>query len=174
MWFAALIGCGVEVFTFTLSDTFDTVLPGVAAAEDEGVLSLDELVDLDGFGSDALAEAGVGPGDLSHMKIIGLTFSPVAPADADLDFLEAAEVWLSADGLDDVQIASAEASAEGATEIPVALVDVDLAPYVLADGLQVSTFGTGRPPVADTVVRTAITVEVGVTAGAAWSALTGR
>ena len=121
----------------------------------------------------ALAEQGVSEGDISELRILSLVVSIVEPSDADLNFLDTVEVWISADGLDDVRVASKEALPEATTELDVDLDDVDLAPYVLGQGLVVSTLATGEPPTERTTVLTTIEVEVGVTARGAWSQLSG-
>lgn len=174
MWFAALVGCGVEVFSFTLSDTIDGVVPGKDEVIEPELMSLDELVDLDGVVQDALAEIGVEPNVLSHLTLTGLRFALVDPEEGRLDFLESVEVWISNDELGDVKIASEEALPLDQTELAIDVADVNLAPYVLGEGLRVSTFVFGRPPAEDTLVRTFLTVEVGVTAGGIWSQVTGR
>jgi hypothetical protein len=173
-WVALMVGCGFEVFTFTVVDSSDATIEGTDVPSEVDVMSLDELVNLDGVSREALAEAGVEEGDLSHLTILEMSFAVLEPADADLDFLQAVEVWLSTDALGDVQIASEDPLPSGVTEFPADVTDADLAPYVLGDGLTVSTFATGTPPVQDTTIRTTITVEVGVTARGAWSQLTGR
>lgn len=175
MLWASLIGCSFEVFTFTLVDASDSTVVGEIEPAVDEVLSLDELVSLDGVGQDALDEAGVAEGDLSQLRLLGLSFALVDPTeDNDLDFLESVEVWLSADGLDDVLIASKDPLPGDVTEVSLDVTDLDLAPYIVAEGLAVSTFATGRLPLEDTVVRTTVEVEIGVTAQGAWSQLTGR
>jgi hypothetical protein len=174
MLLVGLVGCAFEVFSFTVEESTEVTVPAGEGPTPVDVMSLDDLVDLDGLGQEALEEAGVEKGDLSHLRIVGLSFEVVEPADADFDFLQAVEVWLSADGLDDVQIASEDPLPVDATELPIEPSDVDLAPYVLGEGLVVSTFATGQPPLVDTVIRTTVAVEIGVTAKGAWSQITGR
>lgn len=82
-----------------------------------------------------------------------------APEDASLDFIEHIAVFADAPGLDRVRIAEASVP-QGATRVRFTVDDVELAPYVRADTITLSTEVEGRQPGRDTTLGAAAVFSV--------------
>jgi len=70
---------------------------------------------------------------IEEIKLTRLKLNIISPSDADFSFLESIEVYISADGIDEIKIAEKTDVSETATILDLDIVDVDLKEYIKAD-----------------------------------------
>lgn len=175
MIWLAMIGCGEELFSVSVQQSAETVIAGVAdlpsAAPPED-LSIDDWLDvLDGT---SLGDQGVQPGDITRASLTKLSVEVLVPEEQDLTFVQSLELWIAADGLEDVLLATGGPFDAGQRAADLVLEEVDLAEYALAGGGTINTVAVGLPPADDTTLRATIGLEVGISANSLVSRLTER
>lgn len=113
-------------------------------------------------GSEELKKNGFDSNDFSSayankikLKIIDLALG------ADFSFVRSVEVFVEADGLPKIKLASGENFEKGLTEIGLNVEKAELKPYVIANQAKISVVAKGRQPDVDTKVKA--TFELGVT-----------
>lgn len=164
----ALLACA-NPLVFHVEQSAETVVEGAGAL---GVL-LDTLSfagfsDFDVTVDEELANQGVADEDINAARLTEFTLS--TPDADDLSFLEGFAVYVSAEGLDEVRIAHADEFPEGEPRIELTLDDVDLALFIVAPSMRITTRVTGSAPVDDTTVRADVSVEIEATATGACNA----
>lgn len=181
-----LAGCGAELLTISLQRASEAVIVGVEVPDDLEDVDPDDLDDLegvdpddvaeardglglddwlDGFDDQLLADEGIEEGDVSEIRIVGLTIEVLEPTGVDLTFLDVLELWVSADGVREQKIAGRTAFLPGVTRVEMVDRAVDLAPFAIGTGMAIRTVAEGLPPEVDTTVRATVHLEVGLTAG---------
>ena len=70
---------------------------------------------------------------IEEIKLTQLQLEITSPSDADFSFLESIEVFISADGLEEIMIASKTEVPETSSLLDLEIVDVDLKEYVKKD-----------------------------------------
>ncbi len=70
---------------------------------------------------------------IEEIKLTKLQLKIASPNDADFSFLESIEVYISAEGLSEVKIASKTSIPETVTSLDLDVVDVDLKDYIKKD-----------------------------------------
>ena len=70
---------------------------------------------------------------VEEIKLIKLQLEVTSPSDADFSFLESIEVFISAEGLDEIQIASKTDVPEASAILDLEVVDIDLKEYIKKD-----------------------------------------
>lgn len=151
------LGCGL--LSFTVEDERTTVVEGAGVlGELLAVLDFSGLDDFDITIEQRMADQGVEEGDLESVTLTRLDLS----ADPDLSFLESMDVYVGADGVDDVLVASGASFPEGQGTVALDVTGANLAEHVVAGGMKFRVEATGSAPVDDTEVT--VSVEVGVQA----------
>ncbi|MCB9687557.1 MAG: hypothetical protein H6738_16550 [Alphaproteobacteria bacterium] len=151
----ALFGC--DLLRIEVSEQATTEVPGAGLLG--GLLSTLDLGDLDDFDvsvEEELADQGVEPGDLRSVELLSFTLT----GDPDLGFLAGMKVFVSADGLAEVEVASLGDVPDGQTTAELTLAPVDLADAVQAGGLRFRVAASGDPPEEDTLVTAEVVAEV--------------
>lgn len=151
----------------TLPTTIPTTLP--ESTQIPEVADFGDLLNLD-LGPAPIEEMGLLPEDISRIELKGLTVTVLQPDGGDLSFLDVLELWVSADGLDEVRLAGQDGFAAGASQITPDVTSENLKPWLFADGLSVRPVISGLPPAAETTVEVALDLEVGVS----WDGLAQR
>jgi hypothetical protein len=136
-------------------------------------IGFDDLVALDLTTATELENQGVAPGDIVDARFTSFTLSAVAPAGADLSFLDDLSFWVEAPDLPRVRIAAQDTFGDAAS-VDLALDDVDLTPYLVSQAMTITTEATGRRPSVDTEVEASFVLNVGVTAQGACNYLNGE
>jgi len=96
---------------------------------------------------------------IEEIKLTELTLKITSPDDADFSFLESLEVYISADGLDEIKIASKEVDANNSSNtLDVDVLDVDLKEYIKKDN-----FNLRMNTVTDEAITSDHTIEVNST-----------
>jgi hypothetical protein len=94
-------------------------------------------------------------------------------AEPDLSFLASIEVYVSAEGLSELRVASSGSFPEGQPTVELVLEDAELADFVVAGGMSFRAAVTGTPPTDDTVLTVEVEAEVEATAQGACNAAKG-
>jgi hypothetical protein len=170
---ALLLAAGAcsQLLTIDIEQSAETVVPGSALGGLLGALDFTGFTDLEVSIDTELQNAGVAPGDVRHVYVTQLTLS--TPDGDDLAFLSSLAVYVSAEGLDTVRIASLDAFPDGVATLDMALDEVDLAPYVVAEALTVTTEAEGTSPASDTTVVADLRLQVEATPQGACNAARG-
>ncbi len=159
------LGCAGKLFTITVTESAETVIEQGTLLEDLiGQVGFGDFLNMDLTASEELANQGVAPGDIQEVFLADFVLTATEPPDADLSFIESIEVYVAAEGLPEVLIASADDFPEGVPEVAFTLEDVDLTEYVVSQSMDIRTDVTGRRPSDDTTVTADFVVDVGVTA----------
>lgn len=172
-WYGALpllglLGCGL--LTFEVDHSARTTIEGAGVlGEVLDLLSFTGLDEMDVSVSQALADQGVEEGDLQSVRFTTLRLS----AEPDLSFLENIEIYVSADGVDEVRVASQDDFPEGRSSVDLVLDDVDLVDAVVAGGMRFRVDATGSAPTEDTEITADVVLTITATAGGACRAAGG-
>ncbi len=155
-----LLGCGL--LTFDVDSEASTHIDGAGALGTLlDVLSFSGLDDFNVDVQSAMQDQGVEDGDVSSVRITSFTLSG---SPGDLSFLEDFAVYLSAPDVDEVLVASGDSFPEGHLVVELAVPDVDLTPYVVADESSFRVVANGSAPADDVDVTAAFNVEIVATA----------
>ena len=154
-----LLGCGLLRFEVEQEDE-STIEGAGLLGEVLGALDFTGLDDFQTSIDGELADQGVEQGDLKHVQLIAFELQ----AEPDLAFVERLDVYVSADGVDEVRVASGEGFEPGQTEIALQLDGAELVEHVVAGGLRFRAEATGSAPVDDTALTTRVVVAVEATA----------
>jgi len=161
-----LLGCGL--LTFTVEDNSTTTVEGSLVGELLGVLDLEGLDDFDVTIEQEMADQGVEPGDLDSVTLTELTLD----AD-DLSFVSSMVVLVSADGVAEVSVASAEDFSS--SPVSFEMTGANLADHVVAGGMRFRVEASGSAPAEDTDIDVHVEVRVeATTQGACNAAEKGR
>jgi formylmethanofuran dehydrogenase subunit E-like metal-binding protein len=76
---------------------------------------------------------------VEEVKLSELTLEITAPDDANFDFLKSMAVYISAEGLEELNIASINAIPSGTKKISLVVEDADLTPYIVGDQITFRT-----------------------------------
>jgi hypothetical protein len=162
-----LAGCQTQVFSITLDNTTDTLVP--AALEPDQPLDTSQLQDLLGFWVDpsVLAEQGITEGDISLLALRSLTLSSPDP-DTDLSFLDGIETWVTSPTEGDAKLFEYAEFQPGQTQLTIPIEAVDLTPWIFDPDFRVLSFLDGVQPEVATTLRAHIEVEVGTSLYGIW------
>ncbi|MCA9489279.1 MAG: hypothetical protein KC621_05135 [Myxococcales bacterium] len=150
-----LFGC--DLLRIEVSEQATTEVPGAGLLGGLlATLDLGELDDFDVAVEEELADQGVEPGDLRSVELLSFTLT----GDPDLGFLAGMKVFVSADGVPEVEVASLGDVPNGQTTASLTLAAVDLADAVQAGGLRFRVEASGDPPEDDTLVTADVSAEV--------------
>lgn len=164
----ALFACA-DLLTVPVETSASTVVEGQGAIG--GILDLIEFAgfsDFDVVVEEELANQGVEEGEIREAYLTAFTLS--TPDGDDLSFVDTFAVYVEAEGQPRTRIAHQEAFPEGEPVVELTLDDVDLAPFIVAPSMTITTEVTGGPPVDDTTVDADIALEVVATAKGACNA----
>ncbi len=160
-----LLGCGL--LSFTVEENATTTVPGAGALGSLlGALDLGGFDDFDVTIEQKMADQGVSDGDLRSVVLTSLSLSSAS----DLSFLTSMQVYVSADGVDDVLVASVDAIPSGTTQVDLAATGADLTDAVVAGGMAFRVDASGDAPADDTDLDVHVVIAVEATAQGACNA----
>jgi hypothetical protein len=122
-------------------------------------LDLGGLDDFDVAIEQELADQGVEPGDLRSVVVTRFALT----GDPDLGFLSSMAVYVSADGVPEIEVARTGDVPDGATSVELAPTGADLTEAVTAGAMRFRIEAAGDAPRDDTVVTAAVAAEVEAT-----------
>ena len=161
-----LITCGDQIDNFTITEEASTTVSRASVLESLAEVLLGDLgfgnfLNIDLVQNETLANQGVERHQIDSVKIDSLILEITEPASGqDFEFLEEIEFFVQADGLESRRIASGGPFASGLERVGLNVDDVELAPYVTADSMDITTRVTGRRPQRETTIKG--TMELGV------------
>lgn len=98
------------------------------------------------------------------------TLKATDPQDANFDFLDKISFFAESDGLPRVEIARLDPVPEGAAELDLEVLDVDLVDYATAESMSITTEASGHLPSEETTIDAKVELDVDVNvSGAACS-----
>ncbi len=158
-------GCADGALTrIDVSGSATTVVPaGTLLEQLAGDLGFEDFVTMNLLEAEELRNQGVEPGDITEARLTGFELEAIAPDGADLAFLDALTVGVSAPDLPAAVLASSENFPEGTPTVALDLAEVDLAPYIVSASMSLTTDVTARRPDEEVTVEARYVVEVGVT-----------
>lgn len=164
------LACQGKLVTISVEKQSTTTVEGGSILENLlGDLGFDSFVSMDLTQSEELQNQGVEPGDIVDVRLVYLELEALSPPGADLSFIDSMDVYVSAPGLDEVRVASADDFPEGQAVVSFDIADVDLTDYVVSESMTLRTDVTGHRPDEDTEVEARFAVDVGVTVKGACS-----
>ena len=147
------MGCGGVLTRIDIDGSAQTEIEGASLVE---VLAEDlgfgELVSMDLTQAEELQNQGVEPGDIKEARLVSFELEAIEPADADLSFLDAMTLLVSAPGLP-----------QGEALVVFDLEEVDLTEYIVSESMTLTTDVSGQRPDRATRIEARYVVEVGVT-----------
>lgn len=161
---AGWTACQGKLFSITVEES-DTVTVA------RGTVLEDLLVDI-GFGdfvtmdltqSEEIRNQDVAPGDIRDVRLTVFELEAVAPAAADLSFIEDMAIYVEAPGLPRQLLAWQDDFPKDQALVPFEIEDLDLTDYVVSEAMTLTTEVEGRRPKQDTKVEARFAVKVGVT-----------
>jgi len=173
-WPLLALACQATLLRIDIDESAQTVIPRGTVLEQLLVdFGFEDFVALDLTQAEELQNQGVSPGDIRDARLTAFTLTALAPAGADLDFLDALSVWVEAPDLPRVRIASLDPFPADTPSVDLQLDDVDLTPYLVSAAMTLTTEASGRRPDADTTLDATFALRVGVTGQGACNAIKG-
>lgn len=157
------VGCDA-LFHIDVDGTSASTIPAATPFEVVlGEIGFGEFVQMDLTEASELQNQGVEPGDISTVVFTTLSLEATSPAGADLSFIDRIEMWVEADGLDPVRVASQDEFPVGQAQVELDLDEVDLTEFVVSRSMTITTDVTGSRPEDSTTVEAYYALDIGVT-----------
>jgi hypothetical protein len=160
--FAALLaagGCVPEVSFDVTVDGETTIEQGTLLEELLAQFGFASLVTMDLSDSREFANNDVRKDQVTGTRLTLLRLETTAPDGAVIDFIDAISFSAEAPGVDTAVVATKNVP-DGATKFDCDLADVELAPFVRAESMSLTTDVTGRRPDVDTTVKATATFAI--------------
>ncbi|MEM6733304.1 MAG: hypothetical protein AAF658_17220 [Myxococcota bacterium] len=161
----ALVGLAMcsSLDTFTIEESATTVVQGSLVGQVLGDLGFAGFVGLDLSENQTLQNEGVERSDIDSVFVRSLSLRITDTTQGQsFDFLNSIAFFAESDGLPRVEIASGADFAPGLTEIGLDVSNVNLADYVAAPTLTITTDASGGAPAEDTSIEATLTLDVDV------------
>lgn len=144
-----LIGCKAinELTKFDLNFKRNFTIPPLPVA---GTAPALEMKDIETNIDSVLTSYNLKPDRIQSVTLTSMKLTLTAPAGSDLSFLKSAEIFLTADGLTDVKVASVTEVPDNTREIEMIVEGTDLKNFILKDkfGLKIMIV-TDKPTVVE-------------------------
>jgi hypothetical protein len=164
-----LASFGLAGFAFSQAcddiDNFDVSAGGKATIAGSSLLE-DLFSDLPFSGFDEITfdqqfkNQGVTEDQVDSVRLTTFTLTIESPASGTFDFLEQIDFYAESPNQPKVRIARAASIPPGAREIALVIDDVELAPYVTAEYMTITTDAKGRRPDDDTTLKASLVFDV--------------
>lgn len=156
---------GIDNFDIEESST-STIPAGSPLEQVLGNLGFGNFLNLDITQNQTLQNQGVTKDQIDSVHITKLTLRITSPASGqDFTFISSLKFYVGSEGLERALIASGGPFPSGASTIDLTVENVDLAPYVAAPSLDITTEANGRRPNQETTVEATIDLDVDVNVG---------
>ena len=170
------LACGEgKLATIEFSETAEATVPSAGTlgtiTELVGNLGFSGFTDMNISESEELANQGVAPGDINEAFITNFSLEALSPEGSDLSFLDSLEIWVEAEGLEPVLVASQDEFPEGVGKVDFIVEDVDITEYVVSEAMTITTEASGSLPSEETQLEAEIGFSVGITAQGACNAM---
>lgn len=149
--------------------TFDVPVESETTVESGGLVGqLLELGSFAGFkgmdlsSTQAFRNQGVDKQHIDAVRMKTFRLEILDPESGTFGFLDSIEFHVESEGLEPRRVAHLLEIPKDARVLDLALDDVDLAPYVTAESMSLTTKVTGRPPTQDTQIGATVVFEVDV------------
>jgi hypothetical protein len=174
MWRRVLgsaVGALVLSTTFTCSNLDNAIvsrsgqatIPGATLpGELLGDLGFSEFSNFDLSQDQSVGGQGYTKDEIDGVKLVRVHLVVNAPAGGNFDFLDSIALFVEAEGLPRIQIASLTEIPEGVTELELDVEDVQLVDYAVAPAMTLTTEATGTAPEEDTTVTGTIDFDVDI------------
>jgi hypothetical protein len=154
------VGCSHLPVTFDVrTQSRTTIEKGTAVEQLVGSLGFGQFTNLDLAQSQEFRSNNVQKRHVASAKLKALTLSITAPQGQNFDFLESLTFFIESPGMPRRRLAH-QAIPRGATRLTFEPEDVELAPYVRADTMTITTEVRGRRPDRDTEVQCSLVLTV--------------
>lgn len=153
---------GIDTFRITESAT-TTVPKGTLLEELVGNFGFDGFTDLDLTTNQTLQNQGVKRSQIDSVRLTKLTLEITSPADGQtFDFLSKIEFFVQADGVAKKRLASKDPIDGSVKSFACDLDGLELAPYVAAPSMDITTAATGKRPKNETTIKATMELLVDV------------
>ncbi len=163
----SLTSCG-DLISFDVAQQAEATIPGATLLGQllAGIPAMQGFTSFDLSQSQEFESHDAQKDMVKSARLSSLTLKITAPSDADFGFLDSIEFWAEAGGqrvrvAHKSGIASLGLSAPNPT-LDLDLDDVDLATFLKADSMSVTTKATGRQPSSDATLQATATFHVSV------------
>jgi hypothetical protein len=168
LWGLALVivlplsgGCSYLPVSFdVMTSSQTTIQKGTAVEQLVGTLGFGDFVALDLSQSQEFKSNDVQKRHVARARVQKIALRITAPQEQTFDFLKSISFFVEAPGLPKKRIAHSEVP-RGARNFECQIDDLELAPYVQADTMTITTAVSGRRPAMDTTVRADLVITVG-------------
>ena len=137
-----------------------TIQKGTIAEGLVGTLGFGNLANLDISSSQEFKSNNVQKRHVARARLQELKLTITAPKEQNFDFLQSITFFVEAPGLEKKRLAHRDVP-RGARAFTCLIDDVELAPYVRADRMTITTTVNGHRPGADTTLQADLTINVG-------------
>lgn len=154
--------------TFHVGEVSQSTIPkGSVLEQFVGDLGFGGFLSMDLSQNQELKNQGVKKNQIDSVYLTEIEMTITTPADSDFTFIDTLEFYVESDGLPRQRIAYGGPFAAGVATVSLELDAVDLAAYVAAPTMQITTEAEGRRPSQDTTVSAALEFAVDVNVGGA-------
>lgn len=153
----ALSGCHATIDVEVRSTS---TVPAGGLLEQLAGATFGDFANMDVANSAELKNAGVPKENIEGAKLTSLVLTVMSPAGQTLDFLDEITFSVESAGLPTKEIARATAIPDTATSVSLDVLGVELAPYVKAPKMSLTTAVKGRRPANETRIEAVIHLEV--------------
>jgi hypothetical protein len=157
---AALVmgaGCGVS---FPVNIDAKSTIPGGGLFSQIVPNQFADFTSLDLSQSQDFKNAGVAKDHVDSAKLTSVTLSIVSPAGGTFEWLDDVAFFVETDGQPKKQIAHKTGIPNDATKVSLDVDGVELAPYIRADKMSITTSATAHAPREDTKIDAALVFDV--------------
>jgi hypothetical protein len=147
--------------SFNVTVTGSSTIPA-SALPLGGLLPVDfgQFTALNLSSTEEFKNQGVSKDEIQSVKLTSVTLSVTSPSGGNFDFINSIAFAVSADGQATQQVASKDSIPAGSTHLSLDLAGVELAPYVAAPSMSVTTSAMGMSPPQDTTVEATLVFNV--------------
>lgn len=152
-----LVGCGA---------TFDVEVDSTSTIKAGGLFqnlvsnTFGDFASMDLSQAQGFRNAGVEKDDVDSVKLTSAVLAIEAPADGTFEFLDAITFFIEADGVEKKRLAFKDSIPNDATAVTLDLEDLELAPYVTAETMTITTDATAHAPQQDTTIKASLVFAV--------------
>jgi len=153
----AAAGCGA---TFDVTQKSSTTVPGGGLLQNLASGAFGDFTSLDLSSSQEFKNQGVSKDQVDSVKIKRFSLAVTSPPDGTLEFLDRIAFSVTADGQTTRRVAHKDSIPDAARTVDLDLDGVELAPYVTAPKMSLTTDSTAHAPSRDTVLEATVVFTV--------------
>lgn len=139
--------------TIDIPITSSTTVQGGTLFQNLLAQSFGDFTSIDLASTSEFKNAGIDKDDVESVRLSGLTLTVTAPAGGTLEFVDEIAFFVQADGLPKVKVAEATNVPDSATTLVLTTTNVEIAPYVTAPKLSLTTETKAHAPRSETTLE---------------------